>query len=258
MRPANLSRPRRSPVGGRGKSLYAIAVTRSLAVAAIRSPAVKPACTAFSTRATWPATMLRRLSASRSIEDTSRSARARLRRTRRSASRRRPRSWRSRRVRALRTSRSSWLRAVLPRRSNFEIRLSAPLRDVVASRRSVTRATARSRASRVAPTYTSAARSATLRPCFAVVLAARTLAVAASRVSFAAIVRARRPVDFDGALAAVERPLVAVERPEARVLVVLRAVLLRAVLWRLAGVAFRVLVVVVVVSAILVDQPLWV
>src|SRR5215218_7333342 len=179
--------------------------------------------------------MLRRLSASRSIEDTSRSARARLRRTRRSASRRRPRSWRSRRVRALRTSRSSWLRAVWPRRSNFEIRLTAPLRDVVASRRS----------------FTSAARSATLRPCFAVVLAARTLAVAASRVSFAAIVRARRPVDFDGALAAVERPV-------ARVVVVLRAVLLRAVLVRLAGVAFRVLVVVVVVSAILVDQPLWV
>jgi hypothetical protein len=145
-------------------------------------------------------------------------------------------------VRALRTSRSSWLRAVLPRRSNLPMRFSAPLRDVVASRRSVTRATARSRASSVAPTYTSAARSATLRPCLAVVFAARTLAWAASRVSLAAMVRLRRAVDLEGDFAAVER-LAAVER---RVVVDLRAVLLRAVLLRL---------VVVVFSAILLISP---
>ena len=89
----------------------------------------------------------------------------------------------------------------------------------------------------MAPTETSAARSATLRPCLAVVCAARTLAWAASRVSFAAIVRARRPVDFDGAFA--ERALAG--RDAARVVLVLRAVL------RFAG--FGLVVEVVVVSA---------
>src|SRR5215218_10955095 len=162
--------------------------------------------------------------------------------TRRSASRRRPRSSRSRRVRALRTSRSKRLRAVVPRRSNLPMRFSAAVRDVVTSRRLVTRSTARSRASSVAPTYTSAARSATLRPCLAVVCAARTSAATASRVSLAATVRLRRAVDFDGDLAAVERD--AVERPAARVVAGLRAVvLLRAVLERFAGAAFAVLVV---------------
>ncbi len=51
----------------------------------------------------------------------------------------------------------------------------------------------------------SPARSATLRPCLAVVLAAVALALAASRVLFWAVVRVRRPVVFDGDLAAVER-----------------------------------------------------
>jgi hypothetical protein len=130
------------------------------------------------------------------------------------------------------------------------MRFSAPLRDVVASRRSPTRATARSRASSVAPTYTSAARSATLRPCFAVVFAARTLAWAASRVSFAAIVRVRRAVDFEGDLAAVER--LAGRAPAGlRAVVLLRAVLLRA-----AGLRVVLLRVVVVFSAISADQPL--
>jgi hypothetical protein len=106
---------------------------------------------------------------------------------------------------------------------------------------------------------TSAARSATLRPCLTVVLAARTLAAAASRVSVAAMVRLRRPVAFEGDLAAVERELVEreaverepVEREAARVLLpLLRAVLferelldVRALLVRLAGVALVLLVV---------------
>src|SRR4051812_3826236 len=51
----------------------------------------------------------------------------------------------------------------------------------------------------------SPARSATLRPCLAVVLAAVALALAASRVLFSAVERVRRPVVFDGDLAAVER-----------------------------------------------------
>src|SRR3954452_13150483 len=51
----------------------------------------------------------------------------------------------------------------------------------------------------------SPARSATLRPCLAVVLAAVALALAASRVLFCALLRVRRPVVFDGDLAAVER-----------------------------------------------------
>ena len=150
---------------------------------------------------------------------------------------------------------------MLPRRSSFEIRFSAPLRVIVTSRRSLTSATARSRASSVAPTYTSAARSATLRPCLAVVFAARTLAEAAWRVSFAAIVRLRRPVALVGAFAAVERPAARVVlRLRAVVLLravpVLRAVLVLEVLVRLAGVAFGVVVVLVVVfSAILLISP---
>ena len=72
--------------------------------------------------------------------------------------------------------------------------VSAPSREVGHVAQVGDEATARSRASSVAPTYTSAARSATLRPCLAVVFAARTLAWAASRVSFAAIVRLRRAV----------------------------------------------------------------
>src|SRR4051794_7953207 len=62
--------------------------------------------------------------------------------------------------------------------------------------------TTRSRASMPAPTYTSAARSAMLRPCLAVVRAAVALALAAWRVWFLAVVRVRRPVDLLGALAA--------------------------------------------------------
>jgi hypothetical protein len=48
---------------------------------------------------------------------------------------------------------------------------------------------------------TSAARSTTLRPCAAVVLAARVFAAAASAVRFLAVVRARRAVVLVGALA---------------------------------------------------------
>jgi hypothetical protein len=107
----------------------------------------------------------------------------------------------------------------------------------------------------------------------AVVFAARTLAEAASRVSLAAIVRLRRPVDFDGDLAAVERRAVRVEVLLRAVLVLraaglravllraagLRDVLLRAVLVRVAGVEFVVVVLVVVVfSAILLISPSWV
>jgi hypothetical protein len=77
----------------------------------------------------------------------------------------------------------------------------------------------------------------------AVVLAARTFASTASRVSFAAIVRLRRAVDADGDFAAVARVVVRLRG----VVVRLRAVLdLRAVLERFAGV---VLVVEVLVSA---------
>src|SRR5215207_7585495 len=73
------------------------------------------------------------------------------------------------------------------------------------------------------------------------VRAARTLASTASRVSFAAIVRLRRPVDFDG-------DFVTVVRVVPRVVARLRWVLgLRAVLLRFAG-AFLVVGVVVVVS----------
>src|SRR3954451_4432496 len=65
----------------------------------------------------------------------------------------------------------------------------------------------------------SPARSATLRPCLAVVLAAVALALAASRVLFWAVLRVRRPVVFDGDLAAVERVVLRLVR-----LVVPRAV----------------------------------
>src|SRR3954466_13769527 len=86
----------------------------------------------------------------------------------------------------------------------------------------------RSRASRTPPTYTSAARSAAVRPCAAVVFAARAFAVAARWVWFLARVRVPFAVLRDGALAAV--------RVLARAAVVrvvdLRAVLLRAVLLR--------------------------
>src|SRR5215210_8221637 len=82
----------------------------------------------------------------------------------------------------------------------------------------------RSRASSVAPTETSAARSARLRPCSAVTFAALVCALAAWRVLLAAVERVRRAVVFDGDLAAVVR---AVPRD-----VLLRAVLLRTVLLR--------------------------
>src|SRR3954451_3801616 len=62
----------------------------------------------------------------------------------------------------------------------------------------------------------SPARSATLRPCFAVVLAAVALALAASRVLFSAVERVRRPVVFDGDLAAVERVVLRVVVRELR------------------------------------------
>jgi hypothetical protein len=97
-----------------------------------------------------------------------------------------------------------------------------------------------SRASRVAPTYTSAARSATLRPWAAVVFAAFACACAASRVSLRAIVRWRRAVAVLGAFAAAVR----------------RVVVRRAVLRRFAGLRAVVLVVVVVVSAIAGISPL--
>src|SRR5215207_5589591 len=75
----------------------------------------------------------------------------------------------------------------------------------------------------------SPARSATLRPCFAVVLAAAALALAASRVLFCAVVRVRRPVVFVGDLRAVERVVVreAVPREALRVAAPLRPAALR-------------------------------
>ena len=65
--------------------------------------------------------------------------------------------------------------------------------------------TIRSRASSVAPMYVSAARSASDLPCSAVMRAARAWAEAASRVSFVACVRTRRPVLRDGVVAVVRR-----------------------------------------------------
>jgi hypothetical protein len=102
----------------------------------------------------------------------------------------------------------------------------------------------------VAPTYTSAARSATLRPWAAVVFAALAWAAAASRVSFLATVRARRAVDLLG----VRFADVLLRRA-----LLLRAAGLRAVsfesleLWVVVG-AFAG--VVVVVSALCWSQPL--
>jgi hypothetical protein len=101
-----------------------------------------------------------------------------------------------------------------------------------------------------------------LRPCAAVVRAARACAWAASRVSLRAIVRWRRPVDLLGDLVdvlrrAVERFAVerfAVERLAVeRVVVRLRAVLLRAAGLRVDPVV--VLVVVLVFSAIAEISP---
>src|SRR5262249_21987510 len=106
-----------------------------------------------------------------------------------------------------------------------------------------------SRASSVAPTYTSAARSAMPRPCAAVVFAAVALALAASRVRFCAAVRVRRPVDLLGVFAAVLR---LVERGlAARVVALLRAVDRRA-----AGLRAVVLVVFVVASVAIRSAPL--
>src|SRR3954462_8296116 len=90
--------------------------------------------------------------------------------------------------------------------------------------------TTRSRASSVAPTYVSPARSASERPCSAVTRAARALAWAAERVCRAAVVRVRRPVDFDGVVAVV-----------LRVVVVRRVVLRRVVLGLRADVRLEVL-----------------
>src|SRR3954451_230376 len=99
----------------------------------------------------------------------------------------------------------------------------------------------RSRASRTPPTYTSAARSATPRPCAAVVFAARRLAVAAFCVWFLARVRVPFAALRDGVLAAVR---VFARAAVLRVRVVdLRAVVLRAGLLR--AVDFGVVVVLV-------------
>src|SRR5215217_3238095 len=94
---------------------------------------------------------------------------------------------------------------------------SAAARVPNLSTRPVATPTTRSRASSVAPTYTSAARSAMLRPSAAVVFAAVACADAASRVRFLAAVRVRLAVVLLGDLAAVERVV-------DRVLVLLRAV----------------------------------
>src|SRR3954468_23646276 len=132
----------------------------------------------------WVTTLSRRL-VSRSTALTSRSRRRSPRRMMRSA-----------RVRALRVS-------VWPRRSRR--RSVTPRRDVRVSTTSVATVVTRSRASTTAPTYTRPARSATLRPCLAVVLAARALACAAWRVWVLAVLRVRRPVVLVGDLRAVER-----------------------------------------------------
>ena len=84
----------------------------------------------------------------------------------------------------------------------------------------------------------------------AVVFAARTLAWAASRVSFAAIVRRRRPVAVDGDLAAVER----VAERGRRVLLERFALARFVVLGRLAVLA-RFAGVCVVVCVVVVSQP---
>jgi hypothetical protein len=101
----------------------------------------------------------------------------------------------------------------------------------------------RSRASSVAPTYTSAARSAMPRPWAAVVFAAVALAWAASRVRFFAVVRLRRPVDLLGAF------VVALRLVE-RVLAARVVVLLRAVERRVAGLRAVLVPVVLVVFVV--------
>src|SRR3954469_25315347 len=87
-------------------------------------------------------------------------------------------------------------------------------------------------------------------PCSAVMRAARVCALAASRVSFLACVRTRRPVLFDGEVAVVER---VVERVAAR-----RADGLRAAGLRLAAgllVVVFVVVLVLVFSAMVAFPP---
>src|SRR3954453_6148428 len=193
------------------------------------------------TCATCCVTTLSRRLVSRSTALTSRSRRRSPRRMMRSA-----------RVRTLRVS-------VWPRRSRR--RSVTPRRDVRVSTTSVATVVTRSRASTTAPTYTRPARSATLRPCLAVVLAARALACAAWRVWFLAVLRVRRPVVFVGDLRAVERLVErddavprdvvreAVERDALRVVVPLRAVL------RLLVPLLRL---VVVLALLLVAVAMWV
>src|SRR3954447_13315675 len=196
------------------------------------------------TCATCCVTTLSRRLVSRSTALTSRSRRRSPRRMMRSA-----------RVRALRVS-------VWPRRSRR--RSVTPRRDVSVSATPVTTVVTRSRASTTAPTYTRPARSATFRPCLAVVLAARALACAAWRVSFLAVLRARRPVVFVGDLRAVERLVErddavprdvvreAVERDALRVVVPLRAVL------RLLVPLLPLLRLVVLLELLLVAVAMWV
>ena len=237
MRPANLARARRSPSAGGGSAWrrYAIAVTRSRALAGEALGVALP------TRRATP----------------SRSARARLRRTTRSASRRRPRSSRSRRVRALRTSRSSWLRAVLPRRSSLRDLLLGAL----AGRRHVTQVgherRRRGRAPRAWRRRTRARRARRrCGPAWRSSSPRATLAAAASRVSLRRSCGCGEPVDFDGDLAAVERRVARVAVACARLLLRAVAARLRAVLaLGRRGLGVVVVVVVVVFSAILVISP---
>ena len=94
-----------------------------------------------------------------------------------------------------------------------------------------------------------------MRPCAAVVFAAAVLAEAASRVRFFAVVRARRPVDFDGDFAPVAALL--------RVVVDRLAAGLRAVVERFAGVvvallgAEDVVVASVVVEVVVLSVAIW-
>src|SRR3954453_23402559 len=125
----------------------------------------------------------------------------------------------------------------------------------------------RSRASRTLPTYTSAARSAMLRPWAAVVRAAWALADAAWRVWFLAVLRVRRPVDFAGDLAAVRvlgRDAVRVLLREAvlrvvdlRAVLPVRAVDLRAVLLRAVDLVVVLLLVVPLALVAMGKPPSW-
>ena len=90
----------------------------------------------------------------------------------------------------------------------------------------------------------SAARSTSDLPCSAVVRAARTFALAASRVSLRACVRTRRPVNFDGVVAVVER----VERRAAGLRLRAAGFLLAAGFFAVAAGLLAAVVVVVVVS----------